>query len=56
MVTVELEEMEGHFTSQKKRAVKSLFGGVVLTFGDLVASELIRFKVYGSIMPVKSDQ
>ena len=44
-----------HF-SKTERAVKSLFGGVVLTFGDLVASELIRFKVYGSIMPVKSDQ
>ena len=48
MATVEPEEVEGHFTSQKKRAVKWLFGGVVLMFGDLVASELVRFKAYGS--------
>jgi len=26
-----------------------LFGGVVLTLGDLVASELVCFKVYRSI-------
>ena len=37
-----------HF-SKKRRAVKSLFGGVVLMFGDLVASELVCFKVYRSI-------
>ena len=42
MATVEPEEVEGQFASQKKRAVKSLFG-------DLVASELVHFKAYGSI-------
>ena len=47
MATVEPEEVEGHFASQKRRAVKSLVGGVVLTFRSLVASELVRFKVYG---------
>ena len=57
--TVESEEVEGHFASRKKRAVKPLFGGVVLTFGDLVASELVRFEAYGSInacqaRPIKS--
>ena len=52
MVTVELEEVEGHFTSREKRAVKSLFEGAVLTFGDLVASELI-LKHTGPSMLVK---
>ena len=49
MVTVEVEEAEGHFASQKRRAVKSLFRGVILTFRDLVASELIHLKAYRSI-------
>ena len=58
MATVEPEEVGGHFASRKKGAVKSLFGGVVLTFGDLVASQLVRFKAYrsGPSMPVKSNQ
>ena len=59
MVTVEPEKMEGHVACQKKRAVKSLFWGVVLTFRDLVASKLVRFKAYRSInacqeQPIKS--
>ena len=59
MATVEPEEVEGYFASRKKREVKSLFGGVVLMFGDLVASELVRFKAYRSInacqeRPIKS--
>ena len=59
MATVEPEEVEGHFASRKKRTVKSLFGGVVLTFGDLAASKLVRFKAYRSInasqeRPIKS--
>jgi len=36
----------GPFRLLKNKTVKSLFGGVVLTFGDLVASKLVCFKVY----------
>jgi len=49
MVTVEAEEVESHFASRKRRAVKSLFGGVILTFRDLIASELFHLKAYRSI-------
>ena len=59
MATVEPEEVEGHIASRKKRTVKSLIGGEVLTFGDLVASKLVRFKAYRFInacqeRPIKS--
>ena len=54
MVTVEPEEVEGHFASQKR---EPLLGGVVLTFEDLVASFWAGLfqSVPGPSMPVNSD-
>ena len=46
----------GPFRFSKKRAVKSLFEGVVLMFGDLVASQLVCLKRTGPSVPAKSNQ
>jgi len=49
--------VEGHFVSPKKKESREVIvRSVVLTFGDLVVSELARLKRTGPSMPVMSDK
>jgi len=56
MAIVEPEEVEGLFASRKKRAVRPMFGGAVLKFGDWYLLGWFILKRTGPSMPVKSNQ